>query len=77
MKSMESPVALGVLAGALLMLAADAAHWFITPHPEASGIRTALVAVQLIAGLALSVWAWRKGKELERKRLPGIEGTSA
>lgn len=68
----NSAVGWGFLAGALIMLAADAVHWFITPHPEASTVRTALVAAQLIASIALAVWAWKKGRALERGDRQGM-----
>lgn len=57
----RSAVAWGVLAGVLIMVAAHAGHWFITPHPEASTIRTVMVAVQLVVAALAAVWAWRRG----------------
>lgn len=39
---------LGVVAGALLLTGADAFHWFITPHPDASSARVIAVALQAL-----------------------------
>lgn len=48
---------LGVLAGILLMLGADAIRWFIASwHPDAGAARTILVALQLVVCLGGAVW---------------------
>lgn len=62
----QSSTAWGVLAGLMLGLSAQAVHWFLTPHPEASTLWTGLVVMQLVVAAALGVWAWRKGRGLER-----------
>jgi hypothetical protein len=62
-----SPMDWGFASGALLIFAADAGHWFIVGHPDASTARTVLVTVQLVLGLVLAIWSWRKGKKLERR----------
>ena len=55
----------GVAAGMLLVLGADALHWFITPaaHPGASATVTAAMAAQAVVGLlgavAVAVYRWR------------------
>lgn len=61
----RSPTGWGLLAGVLLMLSADAAHWFFTPHPDATSTRMALVAAQLVLCALGALWAWRRGKHLE------------
>ena len=51
------------LIGALLLalVGAQAVHWFITPirHPDASALRTGLVAVQALVGLGGAAWLLR------------------
>ena len=46
----------GLVAGVLLMVAADAAHWFITPHADASSARTLAVIAQALVGLIGAAW---------------------
>jgi len=48
----------GVLAGILLMLGADALHWFITPmrHPDATTVNYVATAVQAIVGIGGAGW---------------------
>jgi uncharacterized membrane protein YdcZ (DUF606 family) len=62
----DSPTWWGLLAGLMFGLSAHAVNWFITPHPDVSTLRIALVAVQLIVAAAIGVWSWRRGKSLER-----------
>jgi hypothetical protein len=62
----HSPTWWGLLAGLSLGVSAQAIHWYITPHPDASPLVAALVAVQLVVAAALGVWAWRRGRALER-----------
>ena len=48
---------LGVLAGILLMLGADAIRWFIVSwHTDAGAARTTLVALQLVVCLGGAAW---------------------
>jgi hypothetical protein len=56
------------LAALLLFVAAKAGHWLITPinHPGASSARVAAVWVQLLAGIALAIWVWRRREKTER-----------
>lgn len=61
----QSPTTWGFLSGALLLIAADAVHWFFTPHPDAGTTRTLFVAAQLVLGGLGALLAWRKGKSLE------------
>lgn len=61
----RSPTVWGFLSGALLLISADAIHWFFTPHPDAGTTRTLLVAAQLVLGGLGSILAWRRGKRLE------------
>ena len=46
----------GMAAGILLMVGAQAMHWFISGHPEAGSVRTYLVVLQLVGGLGGAVW---------------------
>jgi hypothetical protein len=73
----NSPMEWGFASGALLMFAADAGHWFIAGHPDASTTRTVLVTAQLVISVALAIWSWRKGKMLERRGLSRQEATGA
>jgi antibiotic biosynthesis monooxygenase (ABM) superfamily enzyme len=50
----------GVLAGMCLFIAANAMHWFITPHPDASTARQFGVAAQLVVCLAIVWWLGRR-----------------
>lgn len=72
-----SPVNWGLLSGTLMMLSAHAVYWFIGGPNDASTTRLLLVWTQLLASAALAVWAWRKGKELERGSQPVREATGA
>lgn len=45
----------GLLAGTLMMLGANAVHWFIS-HPEVSTSRTVMVGLQLAIGLGGAAW---------------------
>jgi hypothetical protein len=50
---------------ALALIGAQAVHWLLTPmaHPDASGLRTAGVVLQAIAGFGGAVWlATRRSK---------------
>lgn len=63
----------GVAAGILLMLGADAGHWFITPaaHPTATLAQTAGVWAQLIVGLGGSGWMlWRARRAAHSAQAP-------
>lgn len=53
-----------------IVIATGAARWLLTPidHPDASGARVALVAVQLVVGLALLAWGWRQDRKDRRAR---------
>jgi hypothetical protein len=48
----------GVLAGSLLMIGGQAAHWFMTSgsHPDATTLRAVGVAVQGAVGFAGALW---------------------
>ena len=46
---------LGLVAGVLVMIGANAVYWFVGGHPPASSIRTGLVWVQMIVGLGGAV----------------------
>lgn len=60
----------GLLAFVALLVAANAGHWFITParHPHASNLRYLAAALQLLAGLLVTVWTWRKDRLLRGKQ---------
>lgn len=73
----HSPVTWGFLSGALTMLSAHAVYWFIGGPNDASTTRVVLVWVQLLASAVLAVWAWSRGKRLERRSGPVSEATSA
>lgn len=62
-----SPVTWGFLSGALMMISAHAAYWFIGGPNDASATRAVLVGVQLVAAAGLAMWACRKGRERERR----------
>lgn len=48
---------LGLLCGILLMVCADAMHWFIaTWQPGVSSLRTSLVALQFVLALGGSIY---------------------
>ena len=49
----------GLITGVLLMLAASAAHWLLTGHPDAGPARTGTVIAQLLVGLGGSAWLVR------------------
>lgn len=51
----------GMFAGILLMLGAQGLYWFITTsaHPDASSLRTALVALQCVVGFGGTLWLLR------------------
>ena len=65
--SKYSPVKWGFLSGALMMISAHAAYWFVGGPNDASTTRAVLVGVQLVAAAGLALWAWRKGRERERR----------
>ena len=47
----------GATAGALLMIGADAVHWFIDPvSADATTGRTAAVTIQAVVCLAIAAW---------------------
>ena len=46
----------GMVAGILLMVGAQAAHWFIAGHPDAGSVRMYLVVLQLVSGLGGAAW---------------------
>lgn len=73
----HSPTWWGVLAGINIGVSAHAVNWCITPHPDASALRTTLVAVQLVVAAVIGVWSWRKGKALERKLRLRAEASGA
>jgi hypothetical protein len=43
-----------------------AGHWLITPHPDASAVRTVLVVAQLLGGCSFFLWALWKVRQLGR-----------
>lgn len=51
----------GMFAGILLMLGAQGLYWFATmsAHPDASNLRTALVALQCVVGFGGTLWLLR------------------
>lgn len=51
----------GMLAGILLMVGAQGLYWFATAsaHPDASSLRTAMVAFQCVAGFGGMLWLLR------------------
>ncbi len=53
---------LGVAAGMLLIIGAQALHWFITPHPDASSAREVAVALQAIVsfGTAAGIYLYHR-----------------
>ena len=47
----------GATAGALLMIGADALHWFIDPvSTSATTTRTVGVTIQAVVGIGMAVW---------------------
>jgi hypothetical protein len=73
----DSPTWWGVLAGLMFGASAHAVHWYITPHPEVSGLRTALVGAQLVVAAGIGVWSWRRGRALEQRSRLGREAPDA
>lgn len=73
---MTSPLRLGFLAGAMLIVAADAGHWFISSASGADALQTWLVAGQLAVGAGVSIWAYRRGKTLEVDRRHDTDGAA-
>jgi hypothetical protein len=65
------------LAILLALVWGDAAHWLITPHPEAGDVREALVWIQLLVGLGFFAWAIWKGRQDRRPDEPQGEGGAA
>ena len=60
----------GLLTGMLLMLGAQAVHWFITPisHPDAGALRTTGVGVQAAIGFGGALWLFvRQRSKYPRK----------
>lgn len=52
-----------------LLLASQAAHWFIGGRGvDATESRNIAVLAQLVVGVVLAVWAWWQGR---RTKLPG------
>lgn len=53
---------LGVFAGMLLIIGAQALHWFITPHPEASSVRAMAVTLQALVsfGTAAGIYLYHR-----------------
>ena len=49
----------GLITGVLLMLAANAAHWLLTSHPDATPARTSAVVVQMLVGIVGAIWLVR------------------
>jgi hypothetical protein len=49
------------------LLGARAGHWFITPmrHPDATTLRSALVALQFVVGLGGAIWLLRAERARE------------
>lgn len=54
----QKPFEWGVVAGMLLILGADALHWFITPmqHPDASTMMRLAMGAQAVVGIGGGVW---------------------
>ena len=50
------------------IVAALGGHWLITPanHPAATTINFAAAWLQLVGGVALAIWAWRRAKLTSR-----------
>ncbi|MFW6193678.1 MAG: hypothetical protein ACOC83_09360 [Gemmatimonadota bacterium] len=65
----SSPVHLGFLAGAALMVAADAASWFLGSPENAGSVRTWLVGGQLVVGVAICLWALHRGEAIQEARV--------
>jgi hypothetical protein len=54
----------GMVAGVLLMLGANALHWFITPmrHPDATTFQQLATGAQAVVGVGGAIWLitrWR------------------
>lgn len=51
----------GFLAAALLVVGAQAVHWFLTPmaHPDATDLRTGMAALQCVLGIGGGLWLLR------------------
>lgn len=58
----ERGAQLGAVGAFGLMLLGSAGNWFITPmsHPDAGPVRTGLVVLQALVGLAMAGWAYRR-----------------
>ena len=61
----------GLMAGVLLMLAANAMHWLLTSHRDATPARTSAVVVQMLVGIAGSIWLVRSRRRASPPTSPG------
>lgn len=63
----NDPVMLGVLSGVFLMVAATGAHWFITPDVFTASVgRRIGVGLQIVVGLGVAIWAYRRARRVQR-----------
>jgi len=51
-----------LFAAVMWMIGALGGHWLITParHPDAGTVNVVAAWVQLIGGVALGIWGWRR-----------------
>ncbi len=61
----------GALAGFLISFGAMSGNWLITPHPDASTLRTIGVVVQAILGFGVGAWLTVRVRNLQ-KRQPAV-----
>jgi hypothetical protein len=62
----------GVLAGMLIAFGAFSGNWLITPHPDASTLRTIGVVVQAVLGIGVGAWLIVRERSLQRRQAAAV-----
>ena len=58
----------GVLAGLLIAVGAMSGNWLITPHPDASTLRTMGVVAQAVLAFGFGVWLIARERNLQKRQ---------